>query len=129
MALTSRFAIDTTAVVAGAFLSTAAFAFAAPVSTWIAFGIFIGLIALGGLGLFADRHATGYATHGLLAAVGIWSLVATLVFAGATLSWLIVAGAVAAVVLGVVDLAAHEVTTERVVHQLEVTPTPESATL
>ncbi|MCD2195452.1 hypothetical protein LQ327_18945 [Actinomycetospora endophytica] len=129
MALTSRFAIDTTALIAGAFLSTAVFAFAAPVSTWIAFGIFIGLIALGGLGVILDHHATGYLTHGLLAAVGIWSLVATLVFTGATLSWLIVAGAVAAVVLGVADLVAHEVTTERVVHQLEVTPTPEAASV
>ncbi|HEY2221618.1 hypothetical protein [Actinomycetospora sp.] len=129
MALTSRFAIDTTAVVAGAFLSTAAFAFVAPLSTWIAFGVFIGLIALGGLGVVVDHHPTGYLTHGLLAAVGIWSLVATLVFTGATLGWLIVAGAVAAVVLGVADLAAHEVTTERVVHQLEVTPAPEAATV
>ncbi|NMO93734.1 hypothetical protein [Actinomycetospora sp. TBRC 11914] len=129
MALSSRFAVDTTAVVAGAFLTTAAFAFAAPVATWIAFGIFIGLIALGGLGVVLDQHATGYATHGLLAAVGIWSLVATLVFAGATLGWLVVAGAVAAVVLGLADLVAHEVTTERVVHQLEVTPTRESATV
>jgi hypothetical protein len=129
MALSSRFAIDTTVVVAGAFLTTAAFAFSAPVATWIAFGIFIGLIALGGLGVVLDHHATGYVTHGLLTAVGIWSLVATLVFGGAALGWLIVAGAIAAVVLGVADLVAHEVTTERVVHQLEVTATPEPATV
>jgi hypothetical protein len=127
MALTSRFAVDLTAVVAGAFLTTAAFAFAAPVATWIAFGIFIGLIALGGLGVVLDHHTTGYVTHGLLTVVSIWSLIATLVFGGAALGWLIVAGAIAAVVLGVADLVAHEVTTERVVHQLEVTPTPESA--
>jgi hypothetical protein len=127
MALTSRFAIDTTAVVAGAFLTTAAFAFSAPVASWIAFGIFIGLIALGGLGVVLDTHTAGYLTHGLLAVVGIWSLVATLVFAGATQGWLIVAGAIAAVVIGVADLVAHEVTTERVVHQLEVTPTQEPA--
>jgi hypothetical protein len=127
MALTSRFAIDTTAVVAGAFLTTAAFAFSAPVASWIAFGIFIGLIALGGLGVVLDTHTTGYLTHGLLAVVGIWSLVATLVFAGATQGWLIVAGAIAAVVIGEADLVAHEVTTERVVHQLEVTPTQEPA--
>jgi hypothetical protein len=127
MALTSRFAIDTTAVVAGAFLTTAAFAFSAPVASWIAFGIFIGLIALGGLGVVLDTHTAGYLTHGLLAVVGIWSLVATLVFAGATQGWLIVAGAIAAVVIGVADLVAHEVTTERVVHQLEVTPAQEPA--
>jgi hypothetical protein len=73
---------------------------------------------------------TGYLAHGLLAAVGIWSLIAPHppVFAGATLGWLIVAGAVAAVVLGVADLVAHEETTERVVHQLEVTPAEERAT-
>jgi hypothetical protein len=127
MALSSRFAIDTTAVIAGAFLSTAVFAFTAPVSNWIGFGIFIGLIALGGLGVVLDHHVTGYLAHGLLAAVGVWSLVATLVFAGATLGWLVLAGAVAAVVIGVADLAAHEVTTERVVHQLEVTPAEEPA--
>ena len=129
MALSSRFAIDTTAVVAGAFLTTAAFAFTTPVAGWIGFGIFIGLIELAALGVVLDRHALGYLTHGLLGVVGIWSLIATLVFGGSALTWLVVAGAVAAVVLGVADLVVHEVTTERVVHQLEVTPVEQPATV
>ena len=46
MALTSRFAIDTTVLVVGAFLAVVSFAFSAPVAGWIGFGVFVGMICL-----------------------------------------------------------------------------------
>lgn len=125
MALTSRFAIDTTVLVVGAFLAVVSFAFSAPVAGWIGFGVFVGMICLAALGLATDRHLDGRVVHALLAVCAIWFLIASLVFAGPALSWLMFAGACAVVLLAVTDLVAHEVTTERVVHQLEVTPTSE----
>jgi hypothetical protein len=52
--------------------------------------------------------------------VGLWSLFAALVFSGSALTWLVFADAIAVGVLGLADLAMHEATTERIVHQLEV---------
>ncbi len=122
MALSSRFAIDTTTLLAGAFLVVASLAFTIPVAGWIGFGVFAGVIVLAGLGLATDHRLEGYALHALLALAATWSLIASLVFAGPALTWLVFAGAVVTAVLAVTDLIAHEVTTERVVHQLEVTP-------
>jgi len=41
-------------------------------------------------------------------------------FSGTALTWLVFADAIAVGVLALADLAAHEATTERIVHQLEV---------
>ena len=58
--------------------------------------------------------------HGLLGLVGLWSLIAALAFSGPALTWLVFADAIALGVLALADLAVHEATTERIVHQLEV---------
>src|SRR6266480_1925464 len=50
----------------------------------------------------------------------LWSLVAALAFSGTLLTWLIFADALAVGVLALADLTAHEATTEKVVHQLDV---------
>lgn len=121
MALSSRFVVDIVTVLAGAFLAVASLTFAPTAAAWTAFGVFVGLVLVGGAGLVLDRHLDGRILHGLLVVVAVWSLIAALVFSAGTVAWLAFAGAVAAVVLGVADLAAHEVTTERVVHQLDVT--------
>lgn len=127
MALTYRFTIDTIVLLAGAFLAVASFAFTAPVAGWIGFGIFVGIVCLSALGLVTDRRIESRALHSVLAVSSIWFLIASLVFAGSALSWLVFAGAVAAVLVAVVDLVAHEVTTERVVHELEVTHATDQA--
>ena len=62
-------------------------------------------------------HRIGY---GLIGIVGLWSLVAALVFSGTALTWFVFADAIAVGVLALADLAVHEATTERIVHQLEV---------
>ena len=58
--------------------------------------------------------------HSVIALAGLWSLIAALAFSGSALTWLVFADAIAVGVLGLVDLAVHEATTERIVHQLEV---------
>ena len=58
--------------------------------------------------------------HGALALAGLWSLVAALAFSGNLLMWLVFADAIALGVIALGDLAAHEATTESVVHRLEI---------
>ena len=60
--------------------------------------------------------------RGLDAAVAVlaaWTIVESLVFDGATLTWITFGTAAAMLVLAVAGLVAHELTTERVVHSLE----------
>jgi hypothetical protein len=123
MALSSRFALDTTAIVGGGFVAVAAMSFATVTAGWIGFGVFTLFVVLATAAVAMTRRTQQKLSHGALAAVGLWSLIAALVFTGSAQLWLVFAGglALAAVALG--DLIAHEATTERVVHQLEVRET------
>jgi hypothetical protein len=56
----------------------------------------------------------------VLAVLGVWSIVQAIVFGGSTLEWVSFATAAAAAVLATVGLTIHELTTERVVHELSV---------
>lgn len=120
MALSSRFALDTAAVVAGGFLAVSAMAFSAPVAGWIAFGVSTAAAVAGAAGTVFARRDSARAGHAVLGVVGLWSLIAALVFAGPVLHWLVFADALALAVAGLADLVAHETSTERVVHSLEV---------
>ena len=51
----------------------------------------------------------------------MWTIVEAIVFGGSTLVWVSFATAVAGVVIAIVGLTIHEMTTERVVHELRVT--------
>jgi hypothetical protein len=120
MALSPRFALNVIAVIAGAFLAVVAMAFTASVAGWIGFGVFTGIAVLGIAGAVFARKAGAKAGHGMLAAVALWSLIASLIFTGSALTWLVFAGGVGVVAVALADLAAHELRTERVVHSLEV---------
>jgi hypothetical protein len=124
MKLSSRFALDVLFVLAGGFLAVAAMSFSTSVVGWVAFGVFAGvaLLALAGV---ARARGTGWRLgHGLIALVSVWALIAALVPTGAVLSWLVFADAIAVGVLALADLTAHELTTENVIHRLEVTGSP-----
>jgi hypothetical protein len=107
------------ALVAG-FLVVATQAFAPTTVACLTFAIVTGatLAALGSIparvGLFQR------APSGVTAVVGAWTIVATLVFAPTTVVWLGFASAVALLALAVAGLTAHELSTERVVHSIEV---------
>lgn len=114
-----KFGISTLFALAGGFLVAASLAFSAGMASWLAFGIGTGVavIATAALSQGRSRHSVGYAAE---FAVGLWSLIAALVFSGSTLTALIFADAVALVAVALADLAVHEVSTERVVHTLDV---------
>ena len=124
MKLSPRFAFDTLAVIGGAFLAVAAMSFSAPAAGWLAFGVFTGFTVLAVTSAALTRSAGQRIGHGLVGLVALWSLIAALVFAGSALTWLVFADAIALGVAALADLTAHEVTTENVVHRLEVTGSP-----
>ena len=128
MKLSSRFVLDNLFVIGGAFLVAAALTFSASVAGWIGFGVFTGLTVIAGTSAVLARNSGRKLGHGLVALAGLWSLVAALAFSGNLLMWLVFADAIAIAVIALADLAAHEATTEKVVHQLVVSEAPTSTT-
>lgn len=124
MKLSSRFGLDILVVLGAAFLAVAAMSFSAPVAGWLGFGVSTGLAVLAVTSLVLTRSTSRRIGHGLIGLAGLWSLIAALVFSGTALTWLVFADAIALGVLALADLTAHEVTTENVVHRLEVTTAP-----
>jgi hypothetical protein len=120
MKLSARFTLDSLYVVAGAFLTVAAMAWSANTAGWTAFGVSAGVTIIAAVSAALAKKTSHRFGHGLIALVALWSLVAALAFSGPALTWLVFADAIAVGVLGLADLAAHEATTERIVHQLEV---------
>lgn len=108
---------------AGAFLAVATYGFAAATAVELAFAVSIGVVVAGGLMAYTRRgraHVGFPIVGGLLAVVGAWTIVATLVFPTPTALWLGFAGALAYCGLSIGALVLSEVTTERVVHHLRV---------
>lgn len=124
MKLSSRYALDLLFIVGGAALAVVAMGFAAPTAGWIGFGVFVGLMIIAAGSAIASRSTSRKIGHGLIGLVALWSLIATLTFSGVALTWLIFASAIFLGVCALGDLTAHEVTTENVVHRLEVTTAP-----
>jgi hypothetical protein len=60
------------------------------------------------------------AMSALAAVIGTWTIVASVVFSLHTVMWLGFSSAAALVALGVLGLTIHELSTERVVHSIEV---------
>jgi hypothetical protein len=122
--MSTRFLYNLILSLAAGFLVVATMAFAPFTVAWITFGIAAGITALS-LG-YLPLHA-GIVQRGLTGAVlalGIWTIVASLVFASTTVVWLGFASALGFVGLGVAGLTAHELRAERVVHSLHVGLTP-----
>jgi hypothetical protein len=120
MKLSARFMLDSLYVVAGAFLTVAAMAWSAGTAGWTAFGVSVGVTVVAAASAALAKKTSHRFGHGLIALVALWSLVAALAFSGPALTWLVFADALALGILGLADLGAHEATTERIVHQLEV---------
>jgi hypothetical protein len=95
-------------------------AWSAGTAGWTAFGVSAGVTVLAAASAALGKKGSRRLGHGLLGLVALWSVVASLAFSGTALTWLVFADAIAVGVLALADLAVHEATTERIVHQLEV---------
>jgi hypothetical protein len=120
----TRFLSNLALTLAAAFLVVAEFAFTLGTAAWLTFALGIGFVVISGFMLIAGRSIVQRSIGGLGLMIGAWTIVASLVFVPATVMWLGFASAVALVALGVTGLTAHELTTERVVHSLQVERQP-----
>jgi hypothetical protein len=120
MRLSSRFILDNLFLLAAAFLAVAAMTWTAATAGWTAFGVSAGITVIAAASAVLTSRSARKLGHGIVALAALWSLVAALAFSGTLLTWLVFADAIAVGVLALADLAAHEATTEKVVHQLVV---------
>ena len=111
------------ALIAG-FLVVATQAFDLFAVKWLVFAIATGATVLSLGTLVMDRNIIQRVVSLAAGVVGGWTIVASLVFGLSTVMWLGFAGALALIGLAIVGLTAHEFTTERVVHSLEVESEP-----
>jgi hypothetical protein len=119
-----RYLSNLTLALAAGFLVVATQAFSPPVAAALVFAIAIGATVLSLATIAAPTTRVQRVISGVAAVIGIWTIVASLVFFPTTVVWLGFASALALVALAVIGLTAHELTTERVVHSLEVEREP-----
>ena len=115
-----KYVINLLLALAGGFLVVASRTFAANTAAWLGLGIGIFAVVLAGVGAAEAGLRLRSAGYAVTALVGVWTIVSSSVFSGALLGWLVFADALAFVAVALADLTAHEVSTERVVHTLDV---------
>ncbi|HEY3717216.1 MAG TPA: hypothetical protein VGL39_22055 [Jatrophihabitantaceae bacterium] len=115
-----KYVINLLVALAGGFLVVASRTFAANTAGWLGLGIGILAVVLAGVGATATGPRLRSVGYGVTALVGVWTIVSSTVFSGTLLAWLVLADALALVAVALADLTAHEVSTERVVHTLDV---------
>jgi hypothetical protein len=116
-----RFISNLLLALAGGFIVVVSQAFGVSMTGWITFGVALGVLAM--LGVVQLDHGRGRpqrALDGVAAALGIRTVIASVVFVGTTLTWLSFAEGLGLVALAVAGHAAHELSTERVVHSLAI---------
>jgi hypothetical protein len=121
--MSQRFISNVALAIAGAVVVVASQAFSSSLTGWLTFGVGLGALAL--LAVVQRDRARGRLQRMLdvaTAALALWSAVASVVYTGTTLTWLSFSEAIGFVVLAVVGLVAHELSTERIVHAFEAIP-------
>lgn len=123
--LSLRFGVYLPSLVAGGLLAVWSRSFTGAPLEWVAFGVSAAVLVAGVIGLTTRRNIAGYGALSLIAA---WSAVAALVFTGSALTWLVFADALAVAAVSLAGLTVHELSTERVVHTLDVRSNREQLT-
>jgi peptidoglycan/LPS O-acetylase OafA/YrhL len=118
--MNSRFLTNIVLAFGGGFLIVASQAWSPSVFMWLMLGGGVLAIALGGAAALPHRGAAQRTLDVIAALLGAWTIVAALVFAGTVVTWLGFASGAGFLGLALVGLTLHEVSTERVVHSLEV---------
>ena len=122
--MNSRFLTNTVLSVLGGFTVVASLAWAPTTFMWLMLGAGIVAVALAGGLAIKGRGTAQRSLDGAIGTLGVWTIVASLVFGGSVVTWLGFASAIAFAGLALIGLALHELYTERVVHSFEVRSTP-----
>ena len=109
-------------LLAGGFLVVSTFGFAEGTAVDLGFAVSIGVLVIGLAIVYSGLRMPGPLILGALTALlAAWTIVATNVFGDELARWLVFGSGLGHVGLSAIGLIQHEITTERVVHHLEVT--------
>ena len=122
--MNSRFLTNTVLSVVGGFIVVASMVWAPAIFMWLMLGAGILAVAAAGGVAIKGRGRAQRPLDGTIGILGVWTIVASLVFSGSIVTWLGFASGLALVGLALIGLALHELYTERVVHSFEVRRTP-----
>lgn len=124
--MNSRYATNIALALMGGFLVVVSQAWSVSVFMWVMLGIGVAAVALAGSAAIPGRSRAQRTLDGIIGLLGAWTIVASLVFSGAVVTWLGFASGIAFVALALIGLTLHEIRTERVVHSFDVrTPVSE----
>ena len=117
----SRYLTNVVFVALGSFIAIASMAFGVPVFTWLMFGAGIAMLALAAPAVTVlSRGRPQRGLDAVIGLLGVCTIVASMVFAGLTITWLGFASGVALIAFALAGMTLHELSTERVVHSFEV---------
>jgi hypothetical protein len=121
--MSPRFITNMALALAGGFLVVASQAFSPGRTGWLAFGIGIGVVVvLGAAQLDSERGSIQRALDLATGGLAIWTIVASVVFTGTTLTWLSFGEALGFVAVALAGLTAHELSSERIVQAVAMKP-------
>ena len=123
--MSTRYLSNLALALAAGFLVVATQAFALSTVSALTFALSIAFVVIAVYMVVDGGTIVQRLIGGVAGVIGAWTIVASLVFGPATVMWLGFASALALVGLGIVGLTIHELTTERVVHSLQVERAPE----
>lgn len=120
-----RFVTNVFLMLAGGLIVVFSQALTANATGWVAFGLAIAVVAgLAAVQLDRGRSVIQRGLDGVVGVLGVWTIIASVVFSGGTLTWLSFAEGLGFVGLGLIGLVVHELSSERVVHSLAIAETP-----
>ncbi len=121
--MSTRYLTNLALALIGGALVVVSQAFSVGLFMWVMLGVGIATILIAAPGVaFPARGNTQRGLDYLFCLLGAWTIVASAVFGGAAVTWLGFASGIGLVAIAVAGLTAHELSTERVVHSLEVSP-------
>jgi hypothetical protein len=118
--MNSRYLTNAALAVIGGFTVVASQVWIPATFMWLAFSAAILAVMLSTAIALKGRGNVQRGLDGLVAILGAWTIVASLVFSGSVVTWLGFASGAAFVALAFIGLTIHELYTERVVHSIEV---------
>ena len=121
--MNSRYLTNAALALIGGFTVVASQVWIPATFMWLMFSAAVLAVALSSAAALNGRGNVQRGLDGLIAILGAWTIVASLVFSGSVITWLGFASGAAFVALALIGLTLHELSTERVVHSIEVRAT------
>jgi hypothetical protein len=118
--MNSRYLTNALLTIVGAFIVVASQVWVPATFMWLMFSAGVLAIVFSTAAALKGRGVVQRGLDGVITILGAWTIVASLVFSGSTVTWLGFASGVAFVGLAFIGLTIHELYTERVVHSIEV---------